>query len=326
MRRILVVLILANLAPAAASAQEAFRDLLKADFGEQKARADYTTFGYFNEDTSRRGQKLHLMRYDLRGGVPVFQNETDEVLVRGRVSLLDVDTGARIWRAWDTFPNHLWYIDAGVAYRHKFENGWIAGGDFALGSASDKPFNSDDEIIVSANAFLRLPDGENNAWVFLLNYYNNRQFLPNAPIPGVAYEINVDSTFNALLGVPFTSARWEPVDRLTLDLAYILPRRLKAEVGYRILEPVKLYAGYVWDNERFLRHNRRDNDDRIFYFEQRVFGGVRWDIIDNLYLDFSGGFAFDRFFFEGEDYTDRGQNRIDVNDSPYLMLRVGVRL
>ncbi|MBN1510955.1 MAG: hypothetical protein JXB13_02990, partial [Phycisphaerae bacterium] len=299
---------------------------LQPEVGRQSARGTYATHGYFNENTSQENAKLHMMRFDLRGSVPVFQNEHDEWLVTGRVKLLDIDTSARLQREDSAFPGHLWDVNAGLVYRHKFDNGWIAGGEFSFGSASDEPFASGDEIVVSATGFLRIPHGESNAWLFFLNYFNNRQFLPDLPIPGFGYEINAGSSFSALAGVPFTWVRWEPIDRLSLEASYILPRRVRAQIGYRILESLKVYAGYAWDNERFLRHDRNDDDDRLFYFEQRVSAGVRWDILESVWLDFSGGFAFDRFFFEGEDYGDRGDDRLDVGDGPFLMLQVGVEL
>jgi len=41
----------------------------------------------------------------------------------------------------------------------------------------------------------------------------------------------------------------------------------------------------------------------------------------------SGGYSFDRFFFEGESYAaDRTDNRIDVGDGPFLAVRVGMKL
>jgi hypothetical protein len=326
MRQAIFSFLVGAILPTAVLGQEDFRFWLRPEFGQQSSRGTFTTDGYFRQGTSQKNAKLQMTRFDLRGSVPVFQNDRDEWLVTGGVKLLDIDTGARLQRESSAFPGHLWDVSAGLAYRHKFENGWIAGGHFSLGSASDEPFASGDEIVVSATGFVRIPDGESNAWLFFLNYFNNRQFLPNVPIPGFGYEINAGSNFSALAGVPFTWVRWEPIERLSLEASYILPRRVRAEIGYRILESLKVYAGYAWDNERFLRHNRSDHDDRLFYFEQRVSAGVRWDILDSVWLDFSGGFAFDRFFFEGEDYGDRGNNRLNVGDSPFLMLQVGVGL
>jgi hypothetical protein len=42
-------------------------------------------------------------------------------------------------------------------------------------------------------------------------------------------------------------------------------------------------------------------------------------------LDVSGGFAFDRFWFEGEDFDDRGFNRINLTDGPFASANIRVR-
>ena len=38
-----------------------------------------------------------------------------------------------------------------------------------------------------------------------------------------------------------------------------------------------------------------------------------------------GGWAFDRFFFEGDRYEDRGFNRLEIADGPFLRIQLGVR-
>jgi hypothetical protein len=42
-------------------------------------------------------------------------------------------------------------------------------------------------------------------------------------------------------------------------------------------------------------------------------------------LDFSGGYVFDRFYFEGAKYSDNGFNRVDVGNGAFVAVRVGVR-
>jgi hypothetical protein len=52
---------------------------------------------------------------------------------------------------------------------------------------------------------------------------------------------------------------------------------------------------------------------------------VRWDITRNVFLEASGGYAFDRFWFEGQSYEDRDQNRINIDSGPIFMLRLSGR-
>jgi len=316
---------------AATQAQEPFRDWLKPRLGEMEASADYTAEHYFDENVEDQDTELGFTGHDLRLRVPLWQNDRHELSLGSRIKVLDVDTDAWFpgssspFRR-DDFPDHLWDLRLDGTYRHKLDNGWIAGGHLSLGSPSDKPFASLDEVAVSASGFLRIPDGERNAWVFFLNYASNREFCPHIPLPGVAYQFEPDENFSALLGLPYTSLRWKPIDTVIVDASYFIPRTVRTRVSYLPVETVRLYVGYDWTNQRYLRHDRQDDDDRLFYYEQRVKGGVRWDLTEWLYVDLNGGYAFDRMFFEGERFDDRWDSRLDIGDGPFAAARVGIRL
>ena len=38
-----------------------------------------------------------------------------------------------------------------------------------------------------------------------------------------------------------------------------------------------------------------------------------------------GGYAFDRFYFEAEKYSDRNNNRIDIHSGPFVIGKISVR-
>jgi hypothetical protein len=42
-------------------------------------------------------------------------------------------------------------------------------------------------------------------------------------------------------------------------------------------------------------------------------------------MDVTVGYSFDRFYFEGESYSDRTENRVRIGDGPFVVLRVAVR-
>lgn len=305
--------------------QEAFTGLFEPRLGERQARADYAARGYFARDAGRRDE-LCLVRHDFSLSIPAWQNERDEWLVSAGVRALDIETGARLPGTRHRFPDTLWDVRLGTTYRHRFDNDWIAGANLTLGSASDQPFDSAAELTIAGTGFLRIRHGERNAWLFFVNYASNRSFLPHVPLPGFGYAFAPSDELRGVAGLPFSQIAWEPLHGLTLEASYFVPRTIHAQIGYRVIESVKLYVGYDWDNERFLRADRRDDDDRLFYYEQRVLGGVRWDITEKVWLDCGAGFAFDRFFFEGEDYGDRGDHRLGITDGPLLMLQVGLKV
>lgn len=312
--------------PALAWGQAAQAQATLTPLGEARTRVEYHNWSYYNAETNQGGCKLHMYQNSLSASIPIHQTAQDEWLFNARVNITDVDTSAWLCDAGDRFPhNPLWDVRLGATYRHQFDNNISAGIDFGLGSASDRPFASLDEYIADFSAHVRLPQGEHIDWLIFLNYSNHRSFWRHIPIPGVALAFRPSETLHGMVGVPLNSIYWEPIARLSLEGFYAMPRRVHAKIGYRILDPLQIYAGYDWSNDSWYRHDRDEVEERLFYYDQRVMAGVRWDILEQVWVDLAGGFAFERFFYEGEDYGDRGNSRIDVADGPFVMLQVGAR-
>lgn len=323
-----VAIMLANVAVAQ---EDEMRRWVSDEFGDAQFSARYGTFAYFDQPVDNQRTDFHMVKHELDVSWPLYQDEQREWTMILDLDAIDSDTGAVLvdddfpWDV-DPFPAELYNIQLGTGYRQKLDNGWSAGGVLLVGSPSDKPFASGDEITVNATAYLRIPDGERNAWLFFLNYFNNREFLPNVPIPGVGYQYNPTPQFEALIGIPFAQFYWQPMPKLSLTGRYLVPRQIDLQAAYELLEPLEVYVGYQWDNDRFLRSDREDDDERLFYYDQRVLAGVKWDINESTWVDFSGGWAFDRFWFEGEGYDERDHSRIEIDDGPFVRLQLGLQL
>jgi hypothetical protein len=219
------------------------------------------------------------------------------------------------------FPQDLWSVRIGTTYRHEFENGWITGTSLSIGSASDQPFHSVNELTGGVNLFLRIPQGEHNAWLFTLNYSPTAELA--FPVPGVAYLWQPSDRLHVNVGLPFM-VMWRPLDDVTLDVSYMLIRTVHARATYRICRAASVYVGYDWNNESWYLVDRPDVHDRFFYFEQRVSAGVRGHLWKMATYDLSGGFVFDRSFFEGKNSNSQNFNRVDVGDAPILSVRFGI--
>ncbi len=289
---------------------------LNPRLGASKTSFEFTYRGYFEQDVKKQREDLDASNYILGFSTPIRQNDTSEWSAFGRLGVWDINTDGML--AGDKFSDHLYDIELGTAYRWKTADNWLWGVSLAVGSPSDKPFSSGEEISVAANAFLRIPDGERNAWVFMANLSNTREFLPYVPIPGVAYWWEVNDDLDLLLGVPFSSVRWTPLEKLSVEASYRMLRNVHAKVSYEILDGWWVYGSFDWDNQRFFRHDRPDDDDRLWYYEKRVAGGLRVKIMEDLHLDFSGGYAFDRIWFESDEYSDRGDDIIHLGDGPFV--------
>jgi hypothetical protein len=299
-----------------------FSPFMSATVGNAQYRADYRVVWFPDEPVKNQPTNLGYVQQDIGVTVPFWQDCANEVTghLNARSEIFHTeavlpDTGQR-------FPEELWNIRAGVTYRHLFDNGWIAGVTGSFGSASDDPFHSIHELTVGVNGFLRIPQGDNNAWLFTLSYSPTSE-LP-FPIPGVAFVWHPSEYFMANIGLPFMLL-YRPTDDLTLDLSYMLLTTVHARADYRIARPLHVYVGFDWSNESYYPVDRSDDRDRLFYYDKRLTGGVRYLFNPHWSVDLSGGYVFDRFYFEGQSYSDHNQNRIDVGTGPFMALQVVAR-
>ncbi len=312
------------LVPAPAVAQEQW---LSPTLGEIQLRADVRETYYPNERVRQQGTELKIFEERVGLSFPIWQNASDELSFSGSVRYQDLDTGdtpAILPGAHVQLPGDLWEIKFGPTYRHKFENGWIAGLNVQVGSSSNRPFHSIDEVTVRATAFLRVPQGERNAWIFTLNYTNFSEYFSGFPVPGIDFLYSPNDDFTLVFGFPFTYLEWKPFEKLTLQMSYTPVRTVKAKVTYEVFRPLRVYAGFDWDDDWYLRANRTRTNDRLFYYEKRLTGGIRFDL-RHVGFEVSGGYAFDRFYFEAEKYSDRNNNRIDIHSGPFVIGKISVR-
>src|SRR5262249_35195245 len=163
---------------------------------------------------------------------------------------------------------------------------------------------------------------EHNAWLFTLSYSPTGQLT--IPVPGVAYVWQPSDSFRANIGLPF-QVLWRPADDLTLDFSYMLLTTVHARATYRVAAPLRLYAGFDWASEGYLLADRPDVNDRFYYYDKRLTVGVRYDLTRHVGLDLSGGYSFDRFYFEGQHNSSSGHDRIDVGDTGFVSLQLQAR-
>lgn len=263
-----------------------------------------------------------VWRQEVSGSFPIAPLASG--LVSGTFSIGDesIVTDAILPDSRIPFPGELWNVRLGANYMRKFDNGWVGGGGIGFGSASDEPFSSFDVLVLTANAYVRVPQGERDAWLFSLFYSPMSEIW--FPIPGVAYQWQPNEAFKASIGLPF-SLNYQPTERVAFEASYVPVRNIKTRASYAILDSLKAYAGYVWSNRIYFLADRRDDDERFFAYEQRVASGLEWTVTDLVTVDLSGGYAFDRFYFQGNNFDDRHQDRVDLEDGPFVAGQVQAR-
>ena len=158
-----------------------------------------------------------------------------------------------------------------MSYPHKFDNDWTGGVALTVGSASDRPFNSIDEMYFRLVTLVRVPPGENNSWIFTLIYASDEQiFGQTLPIPGIAYAWVPSEKFTAVIGFPFSMIRYKQFETLTLDAEYYPFWTVRSRATWEIFRPLRAYVGFQWDSDHFYRADRDDKADKIFYREMRL--------------------------------------------------------
>ena len=305
--------------------QERFARWFDPRLGQQKLQGSYQIEHFFARDVKGQESDLGWTQQEMDVLIPLKQEETSEWALLGGLNVIDMASSARLPDTQDTLPDHLWDMNLGGSYRRRLQNDWIAGARLTFGSASDKPFDSAEELVVNALGTLQIPHGQRNAWLLMLQYSNNREFLQHVPMPGVAYLYQPEQTFRTLVGIPFAMIHWEPATGWTIDASYFIPRTVRAKIQYEIMKNIRLYSGFAWQNQRFFRADRQDGDDRLFFYDKRILAGMQWQLTEQLSLDLQAGFAFHRFIFEGEDYSDRGDNRIEIQDGCFFGIQTRIR-
>jgi hypothetical protein len=277
-------------------------------------------FTWYPEEGIGTNQKISIWRQDLNASTPIYKDACDVLTLSTGVRNEILDTDAALPVLGTPFPSDLWNIHFGGGYLHQFSNDWTGGLSVQVGSASDRPFENFNQMTIGATGSLRIPVRERDALILTLTYSNNSDFANNIPIPGIAYLWWPSDRFRALIGIPFAHLWWEPIDKLTVDLSYRLLYTVTGRVAYRFLPRWRVYAGYSLGNESYFLAENPQDDDRLFYSEQRVYGGVAWNLAQRLSLDLTSGLAFDRFYSIGQNFQENQSLKLPVEAGPYISL------
>jgi Domain of unknown function (DUF6268) len=286
------------------------------------SRVSYGATWYPSQPVAGQAASLGFLRQDLSMSAPAWRNETDAVMWSAHVRASIFNTDAVLSDSGREFPDTLWNVGVGASYMHRFDNGWSAGGMINVGSASDRPFDSFRDMNIGVGGFLRIPTSERSGWM-LGAMYSATGEVP-FPIPIVSYSWQPNDEFGMNIGLPF-SVRWRPIEELLFDLSYTPIRNVHARASYRLLDGLGIYGGFDWTNEAYLLADRVDDRERFFYYEKTLSTGLRYDLDPTSAIDLSGGYAFDRFYFTGRQWSDQQHDRIDVGNGLFLSLRLQVR-
>ena len=322
--RLLAATIILLLGPTISYSQDYYL-FFGSQLGRTQATFSYRADYYPTVDVDDQDADHSLVEHRADLTLPLISSDTSELNFSAGFGARQMDGSAVLPDSGRALPDNLYSPQFGLNFRRKLDSGIIVGVAADVSSPSDEPFAGYDEIGFGATLFLRKPVAArpNDAWLFMINYSNNRTDLNNIPLPLIAYWHQPSPRFTALIGVPL-ALNWRPVDWMALNFFYAPIRSVRAGVSFRIAGPVWIFAQYAYRNQKYFLADRADSSDRLYYYEQRLSGGIRARLGRNVSLRISGGYAYDRYYFQGEDFDDRGKDRIDLESGPFVSATISL--
>jgi hypothetical protein len=275
---------------------------------------------YPGQHVSGQSSDLGFVKESIGFTVPLYRDGPNSIAFNSNVGALIFQTHALLPDTGQPFPDTIWNIRFGMNYSHLFANEWFAMLGVSVGSASDRPFEAWRDVNFGLFGSLRIPQGERNAWLLSLAYSPLSQ-LP-FPVPGVAFQWWPNDWLRMNIGLPF-QVILTPTPDWTFTASYMLLTTIHTQLSYRVAPCVRVYGGFDWTNEGFQLANRVNDRDRFLYYEKRLNVGAKlnWG---QFRFDVSGGWAFDRYFTEGQGAFG-GHDHLPIGNGPYFGLNASYR-
>lgn len=268
---------------------------------------------------------FQLVRENASAALPVWRGEKGIMLMSVNVRDSQFFTDAILPDTQRPFPEELWRVNLGLNYIHQFDSGSSLVVLTGIGSASDKPFHSWEEMNVTLGTFWRRPArNERDAWMLGVMYSPSGTL--NFPIPIVAYQWNPSESFQMSVGLPL-SVTWHPFgwEKWVVSFSYLPLTNGSFMMTHDFTERIHLYSGYESISDSYFLSDREIEGDRFYATELRLVKGLRWDLGRSAVLDVCVGYAFDRKYGEGANQGAKLHDEVDVQPGEFLEARFQVR-
>ncbi len=209
-------------------------------------------------------------------------------------------------------------ISFGSSYQYFLEDRKFIGMSVSYGSSSDRPFKDGrDGALV-----LNLIHQQNEKWIWLVNYSNNRAFLNNVPLPGVLFIKENTREKMLMFGFPFIHLVLPVMNK---NFIFRYTALLPYNHHLKILKPlnfVHLFVGLDQSTQSYFDSRRLSDDKRTFWFERRSSIGVEKSFGPFLKIDFQSGLAFNRKYFEARSFMRNRSNIFSIKDGIFVGLNL----
>lgn len=305
------------LAPAIATAQTSPALLIKP--WDPGGAAETTTTGML-EDTGHvqsDGNHFQFSALESQGRFRLFPGMQASPRVGYDVTFLNAHTSQ------PKFPHQLLDASAGFGSFLGISNGWVFGAQVGLGYAGSSPFGEGRGWYARGSFIVAKKFDEQNAIGVGLDYDGHRSYLPDTPLPGLAFSHTFDPHLEMVIGAPLSSITWKPEDHWRIYLDWLLLTDFDVNVLYKLTKQIGLFGAFETHRDQFYIHQLGDHN-RLLYLQRRVEGGVAWTPRENLRVDAAVGYAFSTDFRFGWDYRQTSPFLYASNE-PYLRLGLDLK-
>lgn len=267
------------------------------------------------------GKNFEMVAEDVSLAYPVFVSPQNSWLATANVRYRWINTDAILPDTHQRYPDELWDVHIGLKYQRQLGDGWVTGGGITFGSASDHPFASIHEMDIGGTMMLKVPHGDRDTWTFAVMYMPTSEF--NFPIPAISYNYNPSEQFQMDIGIP-TRITYRPTEQWQLEAMYVPIRTVHVKSTYHLTERLSVIAAYDWANESYQLHDRVDDSDRFYLYDQRVSLGLQMEVAPKITASVAGGYSFDRYSYEGEGgwKSSDEKNRVNLDSGAFGMLSI----
>jgi hypothetical protein len=250
-----------------------------------------------------------LSSYQAFGRWRLFPNQRATPILGYDVSYFNVATSD------PALPRHLWDGSVGFAQPITEINKWFVVVTGAAGYAGDTPFSDPHAAYFTGNVIVGKEFNKDRAVVVALNYDGNRSFLPDVPIPAIAYADRYNEVLTYVIGLPINSITYEPLNGLQIDAGLEFFETFSGKIGWEFKKHYSIYGNYV-DRLSAFHLSNLPADRRLFLQEHRFEAGFRWNPTQLIKFSLGGGWAFGQEFSTGFDV--RGTNTLrHLRDGPF---------
>lgn len=193
---------------------------------------------------------------------------------------------------------------------------WVAGVTLGLGYAGTSAFGQSDAWYGKADLIVADQINATDYLAFILDYDGHRTFVPDIPLIGFGYTHRFDPKLQVVLGFPYDSISWKPIDKLDVELEYYLLTDFRANISYEFIRHWAVYGSFDSLSDAFKTDTLRGNR-RLLFSQRRVELGIKFNPNERLSFKLAGGYEFQGGFRQGFDLRN-AYSLVDFSDVPFV--------